>query len=379
MENAVSLRNLSKVFLGRRYKREKHVAVDDVTLDVKRGELLAIVGPRGCGKSTILNMIAGLEKPSSGKIYVDGERIDNLPPRARNTGYMLQGNALFSHSNVFDNISFGLKLRKMPKRERQQRVEEIMSLIGLEGLESRKPHQLSEVEQQRVALARALAPEPRVLLLDEPFSRLGPKSRQSFKANIKTWQRQMKIATILVTSHQSDALELGDRVAILNAGRFEQVDTSDNISNYPASPFVASFIGNANRGNSNGGNANGYADRQDGGRADAAGIYELDISGRLLDPDGGFQPLDGDEPQRSTTTLSFLRYPVLLDLDLKNVKASRVLLPGLDASNHELNPGGHGVTSFEALKMFSSGPVELRRTKRSNADSAISANGQSES
>ena len=158
MESAVSLRNLSKVFSGRRNKREKHVAVDDVTLDVNRGELLAVVGPRGCGKSTILKMIAGLEKPSSGEIYVDGERIDNLPVRARNIGYMLQGNALFSHSNVFDNIGFGLKLRKMPKRERRQRVEEIMSLIGLEGLENRKPHQLTAGDQQRVALARALAP-----------------------------------------------------------------------------------------------------------------------------------------------------------------------------------------------------------------------------
>ena len=136
-----------------------------------------------------------------------------------------------------------------------------MSLIGLEGLENRKPHQLSEGERQRVDLARALAPEPRVLLLDEPFSRLGTKSRQSLKEDTKRWQRELKIATILVTNDESDALELGDRVAILNAGRFEQVDTFHNISSYPASPFVASFVGNAN----------GYANRQDGGRVDVVG------------------------------------------------------------------------------------------------------------
>ena len=354
MESAVSLRNLSKVFPGRRNKREKHVAVDDVTLEVKRGEILAMAGPRGSGKSTILKMIAGLEKPSSGEIYVDGERIDNLPARARNIGYMVQGNPRFSHGNVFDNISFGLRLRKMPKRERRQRVEEIMFLIDLEGLENCKPHQLSESEQQRVALASALAPEPRVLLLDEPFSWLGTESRQGLKADTKRWQRELKIPTILVTNDQSDALELGDRVAILNAGRFEQVDTSHNISNYPASPFVASFLGIVN----------GYANGQEGGRADVA---------------GGLQPLDDGDPQIASTTRSFLGYPVLLDLDLKILKASRVLFPGRNTSNHELNPGGHGVIPFGSLKIFPSGPVELSRTKTANPDSAISANGQSES
>ena len=167
--------------------------------------------------------------------------------------------------------------------------------------------------------------------------------------------------------NQRSALELGDRVAILNAGRFEQVDTFHNISSYPASPFVASFMGNAN----------GYANGQAGGQVDVVG-NGFDGSGPILDPDSGFQPLDDGDAQRSSTTLSFLTYPVLLDLDRKNLNAGRVLLPGRNTSN-QLNPGGHGAIAFGSLKIFPSGPVELGRTKRSNPDSAISANGQSES
>ena len=188
MESAVSLRNLRKVFASSRTDEAPAVAVDRVSLDVGDGEFLAMVGPSGCGKSTILRMIAGLEESTSGEIYVDGQRIDGIPARARNIGFMFQGYALFKHITVAENIGFGLKLQKVPKKARQQRVDELISFMGLEGMEARKPSQLSGGQQQRVALA----PKPRILLLDEPFGALDAKVRQRL-------QRELKIPTILVT------------------------------------------------------------------------------------------------------------------------------------------------------------------------------------
>ena len=225
MQSAISLKGLTKWFGSTPNSPKKFLAVNEVDLDVDKEEFLAMVGPSGCGKSTILRLVAGLETPSAGGIYIDGERVDHLPPQARNIGFMFQGYALFKNMRVVDNIGFGLAIKKVPKLEHQRRVGELVSLMGLEGLEDRKPHQLSGGQQQRVAYARALAPRPRVLLLDEPFGAVDAKVRQKLRADTKKWQRELKIPTILVTHDQREALELGDRVAIMNEGRFVQVDT----------------------------------------------------------------------------------------------------------------------------------------------------------
>ena len=243
MDSAVSFRNLSKRFSSPINPEETRIAVDGVTLEVEDGEFMTMVGPSGCGKSTILRMIAGLEQPTQGEIYVDSRRIDGMSPRCRDIGFMFQGYALFKHLTVADNIGFGLKVKRMGKKERRERVGELVGLMGLEGTERRKPEQLSKGQQQRVALARALAPRPRVLLLDEPFGALDATVRERLRVNTKQWQRDLNIPTILVTHDHREALEMGDRVAIMNEGRFEQVDTSQNIYNNPATRFVAQFIG----------------------------------------------------------------------------------------------------------------------------------------
>lgn len=246
MESALSLRNLSKRFSSPIDPEITRMAVDGITLEVGDGEFMTMVGPSGCGKSTILRMIAGLEQPTQGEIYVDSRRVDGMPPRLRNIGFMFQGYALFKHLTVADNIGFGLKIKKMGKKERRERIGELVGLLGLEGTERRKPEQLSRGQQQRVALARALAPRPRVLLLDDPFGDLDATVRQQLRVDTKKWQRELKIPTILVTHDHREALEMGDRVAIMNEGRFEQVDTSQNIYNNPATGFVAQFIGKIN-------------------------------------------------------------------------------------------------------------------------------------
>ena len=246
MESAISLRNLSKWFASSGNHSDRSVAVDGVDLDVGESEFLAMVGPSGCGKSTILRLIAGLEDPTGGEVYVGGRRVYRLPPRARNIGFMFQGYALFKHMTVADNIGFGLRIRKLPAPERRRRVAELVALMGLKGLADRKPSQLSGGQQQRVALARALAPRPRLLLLDEPFGAVDAKVRQKLRADTKRWQRELGVPTILVTHDQREALELGDRVAIMNQGRFEQIDIPRNIYDHPASQFVARFIGRVN-------------------------------------------------------------------------------------------------------------------------------------
>ena len=185
MQSAISLRNLTKWFASSGDPRDRSVAVNGVHLDVGETEFLAMVGPSGCGKSTVLRLVAGLEEPSAGDIYVAGQRMNGIPTRSRNIGFMFQGYALFKHMTVADNIGFGLKIKKMSKKERQQRIGELVSLMGLKGLENRKPGQLSGGQQQRVGLARALAPRPRVLLLDEPFGAVDAKVRQKLRADTK--------------------------------------------------------------------------------------------------------------------------------------------------------------------------------------------------
>jgi len=226
-------------------------AVDDVTLDIREGELLALLGPSGSGKTTLLRVIAGLEQPDGGRVLFDGEDATSLSVQARRAGFVFQHYALFRHLTVEENIAFGLRVRRGKQRVAdaaiRARVAELLSLVQLDGLGGRYPAQLSGGQRQRVALARALAIEPRVLLLDEPFGALDAQVRR----DLRRWLRQLHdrtgLTTIFVTHDQEEALELADRVAILNRGRIEQLGSPAEAYDAPASPFVYSFVGAVNR------------------------------------------------------------------------------------------------------------------------------------
>jgi putative spermidine/putrescine transport system ATP-binding protein len=223
-----------------------NTVVKDVDLSFGRGEFVSLLGPSGCGKTTILRMIAGFERPSAGRIHVDGADITDLNPNQRNIGMVFQAYALFPNMNVADNIGFGLKVKGVPRDKRQARVAEMLSLIGLGGYEQRFPFELSGGQQQRVALARALAPSPRMLLLDEPLSALDAKIRVSLRQQIREIQRELGITTVFVTHDQEEALSISDRIVVMNAGRVEQVGQPFEIYNRPATKFVATFVGHLN-------------------------------------------------------------------------------------------------------------------------------------
>jgi len=219
------------------------VAVDHVSIDVEHGELFTLLGPSGCGKTTTLRIIAGLEYPDEGRVYFDDTDVTNLPPYKRNTGMVFQNYALWPHMTVFENVAYGLKIRKLPKEEIRKRVMEVLRLVRLEGLENRYPTQLSGGQQQRVALARALVIEPKVLLLDEPLSNLDAKLRVEMRDEIKRIQRQLGITTIYVTHDQEEAMVLSDRIAIMNNGKIMQIGTPRELYENPRNLFVASFLG----------------------------------------------------------------------------------------------------------------------------------------
>jgi spermidine/putrescine ABC transporter ATP-binding subunit len=222
------------------------VAVSNFTLDVQSGEFLCLLGPSGCGKTTLLRMLAGLEEPTEGTIKLTGEVVNGIPAYKRDTAMVFQNWALFPHKNVFDNISFGLKMRGVPKAIRQERVKEYLDMVRLPGLERRMPGQLSGGQQQRVALARALIIEPKVLLMDEPLSNLDLKLRQQMRVEIRQIQKRIGITTIFVTHDQTEALELSDRVVVVNQGHIEQVGLPAEVYEQPATRFVADFIGESN-------------------------------------------------------------------------------------------------------------------------------------
>lgn len=212
MTRPIEVRDLTMTY-------EDITALDSVSLKVGQGELLAILGPSGCGKSTLLNLISGLQKASSGEIYIGDRRIDDQPPQKRGIGFLFQNYALFPNMSVRENIAFGLKIRKAGREETRKRVNELLEIVNLKEHAHKKPNQLSGGQQQRVALARALAPKPDVLLLDEPLSALDVKIRQRLRKEIKSLQRELRITTILVTHDQEEAFELGDRVAVMEEGR----------------------------------------------------------------------------------------------------------------------------------------------------------------
>ena len=222
------------------------VAVESFNLAAERGEFVSFLGPSGCGKTTTLRMIAGFENPSAGTITIDGKDVTNVPPNRRNVGMVFQSYALFPNMTVADNIGFGLKVRKRPSDQVKKRVAELLDIVNLPDKGGRYPYQLSGGQQQRVALARALAFEPQVLLLDEPLSALDAKIRVALRHEIRAIQRQLGITTVYVTHDQEEALSLSDRVVVMSEGRMEQVGTPFEIYNFPATAFVASFVGTLN-------------------------------------------------------------------------------------------------------------------------------------
>jgi len=218
-------------------------AVDDIYLEVNHGEFVTLLGPSGCGKTTTLLMIAGIYKPTKGRIYFDDVDVTDLPPKDRNVGMVFQSYALYPHMTVYENIAFPLRIKKLPKNEIDRKVREVAKLLKIDHLLDRRPAQLSGGQQQRVALARALVKEPDVLLLDEPLSNLDALLRVYMRAELKRLQKELKITTIYVTHDQVEALSMSDRVVVMNEGKIQQVGTPEEIYAKPANVFVASFIG----------------------------------------------------------------------------------------------------------------------------------------
>jgi iron(III) transport system ATP-binding protein len=218
-------------------------AVSHVSLDIQDGELFTLLGPSGCGKTTILRLIGGFHKPDRGEIYFGDREVSAIPPYERNIGMVFQNYALWPHMTIFDNIAYGLKIKKVPAKESAEKVNRALSLVNLTGLEKRYPGQLSGGQQQRVALARALVLNPDVLLLDEPLSNLDAKIRQQVRAEIRKLQKDLAITSIYVTHDQEEALTLSDRIAVLDHGKIQQIGSPRDLYQRPENSFVADFIG----------------------------------------------------------------------------------------------------------------------------------------
>ena len=232
--------------LGLTKRFDEHVAVDGIDATIEGGEFFSLLGPSGCGKTTTLRMIAGFERPTDGQILLDGVDVSSVPPHQRNVHTVFQNYALFPHLNVFDNVAFGLRRRKVARDEVRRRVQESLELVELGDLGARKPQQLSGGQQQRVALARALVLRPAVLLLDEPLGALDAKIRKQLRLELKALQEEVGITFVFVTHDQEEALSMSDRVAVMSDGRIEQVGTPAEVYEDPASVFVADFLGVSN-------------------------------------------------------------------------------------------------------------------------------------
>jgi len=236
---SIRVENLEKRFNG-------FHAVRDVSFRVADGEFVTLLGPSGSGKSTILRCIAGLEEANSGLIEIKGQDVTHVPVQDRQIGFVFQHYALFRHMSILDNVAFGPRVRGVGKRERHEKARELLNLVGLTGMEHRKPSQLSGGQRQRVALARALAPEPQLLLLDEPFGALDARLRKELRAWLRELHDRIKLTSLLVTHDQDEAFELSDRVLVVNQGKIEQSAHPQEIFDQPATAFVASFVGETN-------------------------------------------------------------------------------------------------------------------------------------
>jgi len=284
---SIQLRNISKRF-------GDFTALDGVTLEIKQGELVALLGPSGSGKTTLLRIIAGLEHPDSGSVRLRGEEASARPPRERGVGLVFQHYALFRHMTVFENVAFGLRVRRRENRPSEQqirsRVHELLALVQLEWTSDRYPSQLSGGQRQRIALARALAVEPHVLLLDEPFGALDAKLREELRQWLRRLHQHLGLTGVFVTHDQEEALEVASRVAVMNKGKIEQIGTPEQVYHQPATPFVSGFLGTVNLFH---------------GRIDNGHVYFNDSDARI--------PLDGT-PQASQSALVYIR-PHMLELE----------------------------------------------------------------
>ena len=239
-EISLELKNIKKSF------QEGEDVLDGICLTAKKGEFVTLLGSSGCGKTTTLRIIAGLEQPDSGQVFLNGKDVTGLEPNRRNVNTVFQNYALFPHMNVADNIGYGLKLKKTPKAEISRRVKEMLELVQLTGFEKRKPSELSGGQRQRVAIARALVNNPEVLLLDEPLGALDLQLRRAMQHELKHLQKKLGITFIYITHDQEEAINMSDTIAVMNHGRFEQIGTPDEIYNHPKTSYVATFVGNAN-------------------------------------------------------------------------------------------------------------------------------------
>jgi len=238
MPDAVELINVSKRF-------GEVITNDDISFTVRKNEFFSLLGPSGCGKTTTLRCIAGLEQPDSEIVKLSGKVVNDVPTHKRNIGLVFQDLALFPHMNVFDNIAFGLKMKKESEKETEKKVKEMLELVGLKGLENRRIHQLSGGQKQRVALCRSLVPEPDVLLLDEPLGALDLKIRRYMTVELRRIQKEVEKTFIYVTHDQTEAIVMSDRIAVMRGGKIEQIGESREIYSHPKDPFIASFIGEA--------------------------------------------------------------------------------------------------------------------------------------
>lgn len=232
----VDLRKVTKIY-------DKKKIIDEVSIEIYDKEFLVLVGSSGCGKSTILRMIAGLEEITDGQIYIDSLCVNNVHPKDRDVAFVFQSYALYPHMNVYDNIAFPLKMRKYSKKDIDERVRNVAASLDLEELLERKPKQLSGGQRQRVALGRAIVREPKVFLMDEPLSNLDAKLRVQMRTEIKELHKRLKTTFIYVTHDQTEALTMGDRIAIIDKGVIQQIDTPEKVYNYPANTFVGGFLG----------------------------------------------------------------------------------------------------------------------------------------
>ena len=239
-EISLELKNIKKSF------QEGEDVLESICLTAKKGEFVTLLGSSGCGKTTTLRIIAGLEQPDSGQVFLNGKDVTSLEPNQRNVNTVFQNYALFPHMNVADNIGYGLKLKKTPKAEISRRVKEMLELVQLSGFEKRKPSELSGGQRQRVAIARALVNNPEVLPLDEPLGALDLQLRRAMQHELKRLQKKLGITFIYITHDQEEAINMSDTIAVMNHGRFEQIGTPDEIYNHPKTSYVATFVGNAN-------------------------------------------------------------------------------------------------------------------------------------
>jgi spermidine/putrescine transport system ATP-binding protein len=239
IENIITLKNLSKTY-------DDLKVLDNLSLDIKKNEFLTLLGPSGCGKTTTLKIIAGFEYADEGKVLFEEKEMNNLPPHQRPVNTVFQKYALFPHLDVYENIAFGLKIKKLPKNEIDKKVKDMLKLVSLEGKENRKVDSLSGGQQQRIAIARALVNEPKVLLLDEPLGALDLKLRQEMQMELKRMQKKLGITFIFVTHDQEEALSMSDTIIVMNKGKIQQMGTPEDIYNEPENSFVARFIGESN-------------------------------------------------------------------------------------------------------------------------------------